>query len=66
MNPQIKKIPYGQAEFGTLRSDNCYYVDKTRFIPLLEASPRYVFFSQAPAFWQITLAFSAAILLRYQ
>ena len=44
MNQKIKKISYGQAEFGTLRSDNCYYVDKTRFIPLLEASPRYVFF----------------------
>ncbi|MDM8523723.1 AAA family ATPase [Desulfococcaceae bacterium HSG8] len=44
MNPRIKKIPYGQAEFGTFRSDNCYYADKTRFIPLLEASPRYIFF----------------------
>ncbi len=44
MNQKIKKISYGQAEFGTLRSDNCYYVDKTRFIPLLEAAPRYVFF----------------------
>ena len=43
MNPEIRKIPYGQAEFGTFRADNCYYVDKTRFIPLLEASPRYVF-----------------------
>jgi len=44
MNRNIKKIPYGQAEFGTLRTDNCYYVDKTRFIPLIEASPRYLFF----------------------
>ncbi|MCP4104799.1 MAG: AAA family ATPase [Desulfobacteraceae bacterium] len=44
MNQKIKKIPYGQAEFGTLRKDNCYYVDKTRFIPLLEASSRYIFF----------------------
>jgi len=44
MNRKIKKIPYGQAEFGTLRADNCYYVDKTRFIPLIEASPRYLFF----------------------
>lgn len=44
MDQKIKRIPYGQAEFGTLRSDNCYYVDKTRFIPLLEDSSRYVFF----------------------
>ncbi len=44
MNQQIKRIPYGQAEFGTLRRDNCYYVDKTRFIPVLESSPKYIFF----------------------
>ncbi len=41
---EIKRIPYGQAEFGTLVRDNCYYVDKTHFIPILEAAPRYLFF----------------------
>ncbi len=44
MNNKIKKIPYGQAEFGSLRSRNCYYVDKTHFIPILEASSQYIFF----------------------
>lgn len=38
-----KRIPYGSADFGRMRSDNSYYVDKTRFIPLLEAQPYFVF-----------------------
>ena len=39
-----KRIPYGVADFGRMRRDNMYYVDKTRFIPLLEEAPYYVFF----------------------
>jgi hypothetical protein len=39
----IKRIPYGLADFAHLRQDNGYYVDKTHFIPLLEAQPRYLF-----------------------
>lgn len=38
-----KRIPYGSADFGRMRQDNSYYVDKTRFIPLLEAQPYFVF-----------------------
>ena len=44
MSEQIaKRIPYGSADFGRMRSDNSYYVDKTRFLPLLEAQPYFVF-----------------------
>ena len=32
----IKRIPYGLADYRRLQQDNSYYVDKTRFIPLLE------------------------------
>ena len=39
----VKRIPYGNADFRRLRLDNSYYVDKTRFIPLLEAAPYYLF-----------------------
>lgn len=39
-----KRIPYGSADYGRLRRENCYYVDKTRFIPLVEAAPFYLFF----------------------
>jgi hypothetical protein len=37
----LKRIPYGKSDFEALGGD--YYVDKTAFIPLLEASP-YNFF----------------------
>ncbi|MFN8443540.1 MAG: AAA family ATPase [Caldilineaceae bacterium] len=40
----IKRIPYAIADYRTMRRDNGYYVDKTRFIPLLEAAPYYLFF----------------------
>lgn len=38
-----KRIPYGVADYGRLRRENAYYVDKTRFIPLIEAAPLYLF-----------------------
>ncbi|MDR2171642.1 MAG: AAA family ATPase, partial [Planctomycetaceae bacterium] len=32
-----KLLPYGNADFKRLRTQNCIYVDKTRFIELLES-----------------------------
>ena len=29
---KAKRIPYGMMNFVDVRNDNCYYVDKTRFI----------------------------------
>ncbi len=40
---KIKKIPYGISDFELFRTDNYYYVDKTKYIELLENSPRYLF-----------------------
>ena len=39
-----KRIPYGIMDFVSLREDNCYYVDKTRFIEEVEYANRYFFF----------------------
>lgn len=39
----LKRIPYGIADYRRMREDNMYYVDKTRFIPLVEAAPYYLF-----------------------
>ncbi|MEZ4728726.1 MAG: AAA family ATPase [Caldilineaceae bacterium] len=39
----IKRIPYGVADYRRIRTDNAYYVDKTHFIPLVEAAPYYLF-----------------------
>ncbi|MEZ4867202.1 MAG: AAA family ATPase [Caldilineaceae bacterium] len=42
-NNASKRIPYGNADYRRLRLDNSYYVDKTSYIPLLEAAPYYLF-----------------------
>ncbi|MDM8515695.1 AAA family ATPase [Desulfobacterales bacterium HSG16] len=44
MNQNLKKIPYGMAEFGSVQKGQMYYADKTHFIPILESVSRYVFF----------------------
>jgi len=43
MAKKIKKIPYGIADFELIRRFDYYYVDKTGFIPLIEAAGRYLF-----------------------
>ncbi len=40
----VKRIPYGIADYRRMKLDKMYYVDKTRFIPLIEAAPYYLFF----------------------
>ncbi|OQY57075.1 MAG: hypothetical protein B6245_17540 [Desulfobacteraceae bacterium 4572_88] len=40
----IRRIPYGIADFEKIRYNNLYYVDKTKYIPVLESSSYYVFF----------------------
>ncbi|MBF0452355.1 MAG: AAA family ATPase, partial [Candidatus Magnetomorum sp.] len=40
---QIKKIPYGDADYGKIIRKNKYYIDKTRFIDELEALSDYIF-----------------------
>lgn len=39
----LKQLPYGVADFGKIRRNHRYYVDKTQFLPLLESSADYVF-----------------------
>jgi len=43
MSEKIREIPYGISDFETIRVDNCYFVDKTRFIHMLEKH-KYIFF----------------------
>ena len=38
------KIPYGIADFKTIREEGLYYIDKTGYIPLLEQAGRFLFF----------------------
>jgi len=39
-----KRIPYGMQNWEDVRLSHYYYVDKTRFIPEIEAANRYFFF----------------------
>ena len=40
---QIKKIPYGDADYGKIIENNMFYVDKTKFIYELENLSNYIF-----------------------
>lgn len=44
MEQQIKRVPYGVADFAQVIDQNQYYVDKTMFIPELEKQPSNLFF----------------------
>jgi len=39
----IKKLPYGDSDYGKIIEQNKLYVDKTRFIHELESLPDYIF-----------------------
>ena len=41
---EAKRIPYGMMNFVAIREDNCYYVDKTRYIEKVEKANKYFFF----------------------
>ena len=44
MKNQVKRVPYGVADFAAVIEQNQYYVDKTMFIPELERQPSNLFF----------------------
>lgn len=39
-----KRIPYGMMNFIDVREEDCYYVDKTHYIPLIEGANKYFFY----------------------
>ncbi|MCI6117848.1 MAG: ATP-binding protein [Prevotella sp.] len=41
---EVKRIPYGMMNFVAVREDNCYYVDKTRYIEKVEKANKFFFF----------------------
>lgn len=46
---------YGMSNFAAVMGQNCYYVDKTMYLPMLEDQPHYLILSvpvvSARAFW---------------
>ena len=41
---RLKKIPYGLADFKRIKTENWLYVDKTKFIPLVENEQSFLYF----------------------
>jgi len=54
MNP-YKKIPYGISSYKTIRQENYYYVDKTRYIPQLEETGKFLFLIRPRRFGKSSL-----------
>ena len=46
----IKGIPYGMSSFRDVMEQNCYYVDKTMYLPLLEDQTNYLIFIRPRCF----------------
>lgn len=63
MDAAIKKIPYGMTNFESIISDNYYYVDKTRYITLVENTSRFFFFVRPRRFWEKPFSEHARYLL---
>ena len=40
----VKGIPYGMSSFTDVREQDCYYVDKTMYLPMLEEQAHYLMF----------------------
>ena len=40
--PYRKRIPYGMMNFVAVREDDCYYVDKTHYISLIERANKSI------------------------
>ena len=48
----IKSMLYGMSNFAAVMGQNCYYVDKTMYLPMLEDQPHYLIFYPSPSFRQ--------------
>ena len=40
---QVRQLPLGISDFKLIKKQNCYYVDKTMFIPQMEVTSNYLF-----------------------
>ena len=55
MTDKPKRIPYGMQNWEDVRLRNCYYVDKTRFIPEIETANDFFFFIRPRRFGKTLL-----------
>jgi hypothetical protein len=53
--PYRKRIPYGMTNFEDLRTDDCYFVDKTAYIEQIEWANKFFFFIRPRRFGKTLL-----------
>lgn len=51
----MKKIPYGLASYKRIREEDCYFIDKTAYIPQLEQAGDFLFFIRPRRFGKSSL-----------
>ena len=57
----LKKVPYGLSDFKRVKTENWYYIDKTRFIEEIENEQSFLFFLRPRRFGKsLTLAMLSA------
>ena len=60
----IKRLPVGISDFKTLQRSHKYFVDKTKYLPLLEEISNFLFFNTTTSFWQKFVFVNGSRLLR--
>ncbi len=50
-----KKIPYSISSYKTIKQENCYYVDKSRYIPAFEDAGKFLFLIRPRRFGKSSL-----------
>ena len=63
--PNRKRIPYGMMNFAVIRRDDCYYVDKTRFIPIIEDADKFFFFIRPRRFGKSLFGICSAAIMTF-
>lgn len=66
MEQNIKLLPQGINDFGRIRRENYYYVDKTMYLEKIEKDSSYMLLVRPRMVWQKSVCQYVAILLRYQ
>lgn len=60
----IKRLPVGISDFKTLQRSHKYFVDKTKYLPLLEEISNFLFLIRPRRFWQKFVFVNGSRLLR--
>ena len=61
----IKSMLYGMSNFAAVMGQNCYYVDKTMYLPMLEDQPHYLIFIRHRRFGKSLFGICSAAIMTF-